>query len=309
VRALIQAGVDLEMPDNVADSTGSLLAVAARYNSLDAARLLLDAGANVNIGVTGRSFHAKQSPVDAALEYGHADMLELLVPRADLEVINDGVTVLSQAIPLLRLKFSPDGALRVFRMLLAAGANPNGMPHLGYTALVTAAAFHCMDIIQLLLEGGADATVRFSNGGASGFTVLHALTTPFDEEYGSMYDWSAIEEELPIIAKLMVARGANVLAVSDDAKTALHLAAGSGHPALVHYYLDEGADIEGKTTAGDTPLHWAACSPESFAAAKALIERGADVHALDADGADVHTVAREANNTELCAYLEYLAEG
>ena len=61
------------------------------------------------------------------------------------------------------------------------------------------------------------------------------------------------------------------------------LAAMAGQPAAAKILIDKGADVKAKNTDGNTALHTAAffCKPEMVAL---LIENGADVNAKNSDG-------------------------
>lgn len=64
---------------------------------------------------------------------------------------------------------------------------------------------------------------------------------------------------------------------------ALHFAASNDQARAVEVLLDFGADIETRTSLGETPLH-VAIAHESLAVARALVDRGADVMALSDEG-------------------------
>ena len=81
-----------------------------------------------------------------------------------------------------------------------------------------------------------------------------------------------------------MAAGANVNAKEPAAdSTPLMLAAMAGQPAAAKILIDKGADVKAKNTDGNTALHTAAffCKPEMVAL---LIENGADVNAKNSDG-------------------------
>ena len=72
----------------------------------------------------------------------------------------------------------------------------------------------------------------------------------------------------------------NLLAAGAECNTALHRAAWGGHPAMVRLLLDQGADIEIRDPADQTPLHKASlCGHE--ATIRLLLDRGAEIDAMD----------------------------
>lgn len=87
--------------------------------------------------------------------------------------------------------------------------------------------------------------------------------------------------------------------------TALHLAVGNGHRAVVEALLNAGAKINAKTSDGSAPLHLAATKGFREIAAL-LLEKGADVNARNRNGeTPLHRVSGE--NVDLAAML--LAKG
>jgi len=63
----------------------------------------------------------------------------------------------------------------------------------------------------------------------------------------------------------------------------LHWACDRGHLEIVLLLADHGADLNGLSEDGETPLHFA-CTSERLEIAKLLVERGADISIRDADG-------------------------
>jgi ankyrin repeat protein len=66
-------------------------------------------------------------------------------------------------------------------------------------------------------------------------------------------------------------------------------------PAVVHLLLDKGADPEAPTQEGETPLHFASRAGRD-ANARLLLDKGADINALTSDGETPLHVASEAWN-------------
>jgi len=93
----------------------------------------------------------------------------------------------------------------------------------------------------------------------------------------------AAENNAAEAAALLIQHGADVNAKTDDGRTPLYLAAGSNVAEVVTLLIQHGADVNAKTDDGRTPLHWAAWHNAAEAAA-VLIQLGADVNAKNGNG-------------------------
>jgi ankyrin repeat protein len=85
---------------------------------------------------------------------------------------------------------------------------------------------------------------------------------------------------------LLEANPALIQARDTDGSTALHCATWKGHPAVVTFLLNAGADVNihnNNEHWGTTPLH-AAAHANQAAIAQMLIDSGADVNAHDKNG-------------------------
>ncbi len=112
----------------------------------------------------------------------------------------------------------------------------------------------------------------------------------------------AAENNAAEAAAVLIQHGADVNAKTDDGRTPLYLAAGSNVAEVVTLLIQHGADVNAKTDYGRTPLHWAAWHNATEAAA-VLIQLGADVNAKD--GYDVTPLrwAAGKNAAEAAALL------
>jgi ankyrin repeat protein len=103
------------------------------------------------------------TPLHFAAFFGHPDAAKLLVERgADLEARSTNEQFALDAAPLHSA--SAAGQLEVCRVLLDAGADVNAVQHGGYTALLDAAANGNEELVAYLLERGADSNARLNDG-------------------------------------------------------------------------------------------------------------------------------------------------
>jgi ankyrin repeat protein len=133
----------------VTDAQGQTpLIVTAAFGSLEAVRLLLDAGAGINA--------ASNAGLTALhLAAGDVRKVQLLLDRG---AAVDVPSKLGRT-PLL-VAASSQGATAVVQLLLDRGANINHADQQGLTALIAAASVDDSATVKLLLQRGADPAVR-----------------------------------------------------------------------------------------------------------------------------------------------------
>lgn len=141
----------------------------------------------------------------------------------------------------------------IVMMLLGYGAKINDTDGYGHSALFNACKAGKISIVKVLVENGADIDQPMAHGNG-GFT--------------------------PLITAIMSKRN-----------------------DVVEYLLEKGAQIE-KTSAGDsTPLWWAAHSG-NLAAAKMLLDRGANAFPRDYYGRNPLEEAQRMNHSHVAELLE-----
>jgi len=137
------------------------------------------------------------------------------------------------------------GDLRAVRLFLDGGMKPDSRNLLDQTALLASASRGRTDVVQLLLERGADPNLRFdthfSKSQVHGLTVLMA----------------AAEQGHAEVVRALLERGAFVNARADNGLTALMAAASSGHGDIVEILLKNDADPNAQTADGETALMFA----------------------------------------------------
>ena len=295
------------------------LHVAAAAGQVGIARLLLEAGADINGGDVDES-----TPLDVAALRGQREMMTFLIARgADINHRDR-----RGSCPLSFAAFGGDSVIT--RLVLDAGADLNYRSENG-TTLLHAAALRGQDwLLDLLLEHGQDLNVTTDSGetvlhwaarggrvemterllaagvgvdqpDTSGRTPLHAAMQSADLEvtaalleHGAdpnhadrggvrpiiLACWSRIPE----LAALLVLHGADVNRLGQDDKTPLWWAVDRGDAAMAGVFLDAGA----QTTCADakdrrTPLHLAAlCGYRDIA--DRLLAAGASMADRDAAG-------------------------
>jgi ankyrin repeat protein/serine/threonine protein kinase len=236
---------------------------AAQLRAKDIARLLLENGAEVDIGSTGRSGPGTTALMISA-SLGDVDMIKLLLEHgAQIDRHNQiGWTPLVAA--------AEAGRVDAATLLLERGASLEATGQEGATAFIRAAKTGQLEMVKFLLEYGAKLDAR----DLVGFTALHEAA---DRGYAE-------------VAKFLISRGAEVNARSDNLSTPLHNAATGAYAtneacyvAVVKVLLAHGADANARMHGNQTPLHRAAASghPQIL---QVLLAAGADANSRDDDG-------------------------
>jgi uncharacterized protein len=132
---------------------------AAAIGAVERLRGLLDQDAALVNAWSDDGF----TPLHLAAFFGHPEAARLLLERgADVEARSTNQQVALDAAPLHSA--SAAGQLEVCRVLRDAGADVNAVQHGGYTALLDAAANGNDELIEFLLERGADRTAQLDDG-------------------------------------------------------------------------------------------------------------------------------------------------
>jgi len=251
------------------------LMYAARQGSLEAARALAEAGADLNVADPDGT-----TALHLAILNGHFDTAGMLAEKGADPNIADvtGMAALYAAVDMSTLgeiygrpgRKSTDklSAVDLLPILLAHGANPNaalksptltrahtpGEPSLGEgtTPLMRAAKNGDIAAMRVLMAHGADASLKQKNG-----TTALMLASGVGRGNGVFAKDYATEAELLAAVKYLVelgpASGVDINAANDAGQTALHIAA-QASDGIVKYLAEHGANLDAKDKQGRTPL-------------------------------------------------------
>ena len=210
---------------------------------------------------------------------------------------------------------SDEVAVRTF---IDAGMSPNiPEPTNGGSALISAATRGDLEMVNALLQGGADVNQKDEKR----FTALLRALQNDREEIANLLvarpelDVNAqgegganalisfvARQRLPAVQDLLN-RGANVNLPDSDGDTALNIAVQRGNVELVNLLLSKGADPNIKNKLGGTPLMWAGVFGHKEIA-QILLDKGADPRAKDVDGMTAAAWAAKNNRQEMVEFLK-----
>tara|TARA_A100001015_G_C14981233_1_gene709530 strand:+ start:173 stop:1543 length:1371 start_codon:yes stop_codon:yes gene_type:complete len=220
VRALLQAGADVDKTTNI-DGTTALI-VASQMGHALVVEALIQAGADVDkVDINGHTAlsHASNS--------GYTSIVEaLLQAGADIDkAANDGATAL-----IFASSYDHAAAMEA---LLQAGADIDKADNDGTTALIWASKYGRAAIVEALIQAGADVDKTANDG----YTALMV---------------ASVNGHTAIVEALLQA-SADVDNASNSGATALIVASGNGHAATVKALIQAGADVN-KATEGTTAV-------------------------------------------------------
>jgi uncharacterized protein len=247
------------------------LMYAARQGALAAARVLAEAGADLN--ATNRD---GATAMTLAIVNGHYDLADLLLDKgADPDTPDAvGMTALYAAIDMRTLPWmqgrpppKPSGRLEpldVIKKLLAVGANPNtplmkpllqrqhtvGDPVLneGTTPFIRAARFGDVAVMRLLLEHGANPHLTQKNHTTA---LMVAAGLGSDRATDEFFQDKGTEADAIEAIELCLEHGLDINAFNDNGDTAVHRASGE---RIIRFLVANGADLDVHNKQRKTPL-------------------------------------------------------
>ncbi|KAH7120549.1 ankyrin repeat protein [Dactylonectria macrodidyma] len=336
VSLLMEHGADIDFVDPNGHFSKTPLARATNEGNIDMVRFLLDKGADINFSGDDPG---SDPPLFTAAYRGQLEIAQLLLER-DCQVVwtaGDGWNALHagynlpELLPQLVkrgididshsaygtvLHMAAKGQPESIAALLAIDPGPTVdlvvnedstlADRVGFTALQISCLMLAPECLKLLLDGGANAQFRNSDGDDAASILLRAgngsckdvenaeecmkllLSTPngiivhHTNEDGSTI-LHKVEEHTPVsIVKLLVEAGAPLNKPDDDEYTPLAMAVSKENEAVAKYLIEKGASVHVFGPRFGSLLHLA-CSKGNLTTVKLLINSGADPDVVDAE--------------------------
>lgn len=251
------------------------LMFASRAGDRESARLLVEAGANVNDATVEQG-----TALVVAMASGYPDLaLYLLEKGADPNAADDyGITALHHAVAEGISAFGRNVYLfhpnqpDLVKALLARGANPNARikknyefnsrpdfdlatSMIGATPFLLAAAAADIGIMRMLVTAGADPLSMTEDGVTPLMALAELFVTKDIPGVVSRKHTSPDEGQNSVdVASLLIKLGVDVNATDKAGRTALHIAASMGENPLIRLLVSNGANLAAKNKKGQTAL-------------------------------------------------------
>lgn len=292
VRILLAAGADGKGHEGF-----RALHAAATEGHADVVKTLMEAGADLN---EVDDYNRSGAPLHQAARGGHLEVIDLLV-RAGADV--NGMSR-SRGTPLHEAALF--GHAAAVRRLIEAGATVDLAAPWGYRPIHNAAWGGHADVVRLLRAHGAETDILVAAAMGETDEVLRLLGRPLPEAFREHARpeplvWAARGGQVEV-ARMLLARGADINTWTRWNETALHAAAEAGKADMVTFLLQMGADVNDQGGGGRTPLHEAAREGH-VEVARRLLAAGARVDQESMyEGTALHVAAR-AGKTEMVRLL------
>ena len=241
-RILLEAGADLEQKDPN-DITPLLMAIG--NNQLQAAHFLIETGANVNV-----SDWYGRTPLWQAVEVRNMDFDNgTLLNYVDREPVVELIHVLLEAgaDPNSRSK----EAMPIRKHMLRITGTLAWVDFVGQTPFITASLSGDLTVMRLLLEYGADphiATLKGTTALMAAAGVNWVVAQTYDE---------GPEALLEAVRFCYEELGMDVNAANSMGITSVMGAVNRGSDDIIEYLVENGARLDVEDAEGRTPLNWA----------------------------------------------------
>ena len=304
---------DVDVNDKPTSRGDTAVLAVAEENHADVMEVLIDAGADIGKNYWGRS------PLNWACFSGALAVVKLLVKAGASVTDEEGYAWIHQGDTCLAIA-AQHGHTETVRYLVGLPEVDVNLKGEHGTAVHVAAYDNHADVMEVLIDAGADIEVKNESGHNAGRSPLLVAS-----QRGNLR-----------VVEVLVRAGAGVCVTDNGGETcltraaacghtetvrtllcmpevdenqsnswyctSLHLAATRKHSDVVQVLIDAGADVEAKNDMGCSPLYFA-CEAGKLETVKMLVEAGADVCVVDGNGIPGLLIAAAGGHTETVRYL------
>lgn len=289
-------------PNHQCPSGHYVLHSAVKSRNLDMVKLLVDAGAQVDI----RNLQQGRTPLHLAVEEDLGEIAEYLIDsKADVNAVDyQHRTPLHFAVGLQDENMT--------KRLIEKKANANLRDYEERSAAQLAIEMGALEHLNVLLENKAD--IMLTN--FRGETLLHSAARSSGEDSPAILDLLLLNNKIPIDSKdlygctplhyailnnekgvqILLNHGANPMARNNDGETPLHLAVSSWPQKSAKrsqkLLIEKGVEINAQDNLGRTPLHIAVMNNNIYFS-ELLIANGANPHILNHNNQSPYDIVKD----------------
>ncbi|GHA62224.1 ankyrin repeat domain-containing protein [Pontibacter akesuensis] len=205
-----------------------------------------------------------------------------------------------------------EGRLIYVNRLLDKGAKVELATSERRTPLLAAAAEGHLEVVKVLLERGAFVNAKADDntalslaareGHANVVRFLMPLSPKLTSEEKVEFLITAIDEDKEEMFEYFISQGADINGISKGGWTPLGFAAEEGRSKFIKLLIDRGAKINYPSNGARMPL-LAAAGEGQLNAVKTLLEAGAEVEAASEQGATALSAAAREGHTQVVDFL------
>ncbi|XP_062588304.1 putative ankyrin repeat protein RF_0381 [Saccostrea cucullata] len=268
------------------------------------------------------SLEEKITPIGLLITYCHDEISSFCLNNTESKILKDHFLL-----PFV----CANGSLELFNLIekKVVKLRIDKIWGKNYYPIHIASAFHNVNIVERLLQLGADPNTLTANQSnplimaatddAHCFEINRQVGMGRNQtiecliKYGTKVNLCKKDGYLPLhfcmfdrvpqnTIELLISNGADINACSKSGESLLHSACKSGYDIMVQFLLNKGININTRDTKGNSPL-WYACSNGHEGTVKLLLTNGANVNLSNDKGFTVFNAVCECKHTNIVKCL------